>query len=92
MSALIDSFVICPLFIRSILAQGEVQGYDIKVSVMVRDEKLLEMSKRKAYLFSCIANCQTQTSDGMDVQTELEQKVADIAEYKQVDEYVLVLD
>ena len=53
---------------------------------MVRDEKLVEMSKRKAYLLSCIGNGQMQTRDGRDLQTELDQKVADIAEYKQVDE------
>ena len=53
---------------------------------MVRDEKLFEMSKRKAYLLSCIENGQTQTRYGRDLPTELEQKVADIAEYKQVDE------
>ena len=53
---------------------------------MVRDEKLVEMSKRKAYLFSCIGKDQMQTKDGRNVQTEVDQKVADIAEYKQVDE------
>ena len=52
---------------------------------MVRDEKLFEMSKREAYLLSCIANGQTQTRDGMNLQTALEEKVADIAEYLQVD-------
>ena len=56
---------------------------------MVRDEKLWGMSKRKAYLLSCITKGLTQTNDGLNLQTELDQKVADIAEYKQVDEYVL---
>ena len=53
---------------------------------MVRDEKLVGMSKRKAYLFSCIGNGQMQTRDGREPQTELDQKVADIAEYKQMGE------
>ena len=78
-----------PLFFPRPLAlggpQGEVQGYDIKVSVMGRDEKLWGMSKRKAYLSSCVAKGRTQTGDGLNLQTELDQKVADITEYKQVD-------
>ena len=53
---------------------------------MVRDQKLVEMSKRKAYLFSCIGNGKKKTRYGRDLQTELDQQVADIAEYKQVDE------
>ena len=83
-----------PLFFPRPLAlggpQGEVQGYDIKVSVMGRDEKLWGMSKRKAYLSSCVAKGRTQTGDGLNLQTELDQKVAYIAENKQVDEYVLI--
>ena len=53
---------------------------------MVREEKLWGMSKRKAYLLFCIMKGQMQTRDGRDLQTELDQKVADIAEYNQVDE------